>query len=198
MVLEMSCSTRLRDGQSDRSDRCGWWKTSARIVMAVADGRGLGPQAAYAADIAMACIGAGLERPFDEMFSACDARLRDTHGVALAVALIDIEKECLTLASVGNVRAVLLKQDGEYRLGSTQGILGAGHYRLTTQTRMLHPGDVLALFSDGADDSSALREALKRLAPPSRDQVCIVLDRWAHADDDAAALIYRHRNDYDR
>jgi hypothetical protein len=161
--------------------------------MAVADGRGPGPEAAYAADIAMACIGAGLERPFDEMFSACDARLRDTHGVALAVALVDIDKQYLTLASVGNVRAVLLKAEGDYPLGSTEGILGGGHYRLTTETRTLHSGDVLALFSDEADDPSALREALKRLAPPSRDHVCTVLDRWAHADDDAAALIYRHQ-----
>lgn len=192
MALEISCSTRSCAGQSDCGDRCGWWITSARIVMAVADGLGHGAEAAYAAEVAMACVGAGLERPFDEIFAACDARLRDTRGVALAVAVVDIDCGRMTMASVGNNRAVLLTANKDTHFARTSGIVGGGYDRLTPETMTLSPCDVLALFSDGVDEFFALRETLERAALSSTDQARTVLDRWARVGDDAAALIYRH------
>jgi hypothetical protein len=162
--------------------------------MALADGLGHGPEAAHAAEVAMACIGAGLERPFDEIFAACDARLRDTRGVALAVAVVSTDSGLLTMASVGNIRSVLLKTGKEYRLGGTRGIVGGGYGRLVPEEKPLSRGDVLALFSDGLDEFSSLRESIDSTAPFSRDQASIVLNRWARPDDDAAVLIYRQKN----
>jgi serine phosphatase RsbU (regulator of sigma subunit) len=180
-------------GQIDCGDRCGWWITPERIVMAVADGLGHGPEAAYAADLALASIGAGLERPFDEIFSACDTRLRDTRGVALAVASIDKSCRTITMASVGNIRVVLLKTNKDCRLGGTRGIVGGGFEHLTPETMALSSGDVLAMFSDGVDEFPALREALVKPATARlADQAQGVLDDWARADDDAAVLLYRH------
>ena len=192
MKLAVSCATRPCMGQSDCGDRCGWWTTPARIVMAVADGLGHGPEAAYAAEIAMACIGGGLDRPVEEFFSACDSRLRDSRGVALAVAIVTIDTGQITIASVGNIRSVLLKSDRDYRFAGSRGIVGAGYARLTPEVRSLACGDVLALFSDGVDEFSAIRETLKRTVHLSTDQASAVLSRWARPDDDAAVLIYRH------
>lgn len=140
----------------------------------------------------MACIGAGLERSFDEIFAACDARLRDIRGVALAVAVVDIGSGRVTMASVGNIRAVLLEANKDRHLGSTRGLVGGGYSRLTPETMTLSPGDVLALFSDGVDEFFALRETLERAALSSTDQARTVLDRWARVGDDAAVMIYRH------
>jgi phosphoserine phosphatase RsbX len=192
MSLALSCATRPCTGQSECGDRCGWWATSARIVMAVADGLGHGPEAAYAAEISMACIGAGLDRPFVDIFAACDRRLRDTRGVALAVAVVTIDTEQVTVASVGNIRSVLLKTDKDYRFGASRGIIGGGYARLTPEVRTLASGDVLALFSDGVDEFSSLRETLNETAHLSTDQASAVLTRWARPDDDAAVLVYRH------
>lgn len=192
MGLVLSCATRPRAGQSECGDRCGWWTTPVRIVMAVADGLGHGPEAALAADIAMACIGAGLERPFDVIFAACDSRLRDTRGVALVVAIVAIDTGQITVASVGNIRAVLLTSDKDYRFGGSRGIVGGGYARLTPEVRTLASGDVLALFSDGVDEFSALRETLEATPPLANDQASAVLTRWSRLDDDAAVLIYRH------
>lgn len=146
MALEISCSTRPYAGRIECGDRCGWWMTPERIVMAVADGLGHGPEAAYAAEIAMACIGAGLERSFDEIFAACDVRLRDTRGVALAVAVVTLGSGQLTISSVGNIRTVLLTSGKDCRFGGSRGIVGAGYARLTPEVRTLSRGDVLALF----------------------------------------------------
>lgn len=160
--------------------------------MAVADGLGHGAEAAYAAEVAMACIGAGLERPFDDIFAACNIRLRDTRGVALAVAVVTLDNGQLTIGSVGNIRTVLLTAGKDCRFGGSRGIVGGGYARLTPEVRTLSRGDVLALFSDGVDEFSALRETLKETAHLPKDQASAVLTRWARLDDDAAVLIYHH------
>lgn len=192
MPLEISCSTRPCLGQTESSDRCGWWATASHIFMAVADGLGSGPEAAYAAEVAIACIGAGLERPFEEIFTACSARLGRSRGVALAVAVVDLRSGQATFASIGNIRMALLAGNREYHLRNTKGIVGGDCDQLIPQTKILSPGEVIALFSDGLPDFFALRETLKSTSPFSRDPARLVLDLWAHVDDAAAVLIYRH------
>ncbi|MEO8135555.1 MAG: SpoIIE family protein phosphatase [Betaproteobacteria bacterium] len=190
MMMRISGSTRPPGGESDCSDRCGWWSESSRIVMALADG--LGHRPAYAAEIAIACIGAGLERSIAETFAACDVRLRDTGGVALAVAFVDLAVESVTMASVGHIRVALLKGNTRYHLRGSHGIVGGGHDRLTPETRPLAHGDTVMLFSDGAAESGALGERCEGAAPQSLDQIRTDLNRWVRKDDDAAVLIYHH------
>jgi len=157
--------------------------------MAVADGLGSGPEEAEAA---MSCISTGLERPLHEMFATLDAQLCDTHGVALAIAAVEIDSWNMSIASVGNIRTVLLKESGEYHMRNTSGIVGAGYDQLISDTRILSPGDVLALYSDGLDAYFALRETLEIAALSSLDMARTVLDRWARVGEDAAILICRH------
>jgi len=189
---QIGSATRPRTGQIDCGDRCGWWATPARIVMAVADGYGHGPEAVYAAEMAMACIGARLERPIEEFFSACDARLRDTRGVTLAVAIVDIESGNMTMASVGNVRTVLMQANKSYHMGSTRGIVGGGYYRLMPKTMAISPGAMLALFSEGLDEFFPLSETLEMTRVSEAERAQTVLNHFARDGDEAAVLIYRH------
>lgn len=158
--------------------------------MAVADG--LGHESAYAAEIAIACIGASLERSIDETFAACDARLSDTHGVALTVAVVDIESQRMSITLVGNIRALLLSGSTYRHFGSTRGIVGGGHDPLRHETSTLASGDILALYSAGLDEFFSLRETLETAMSSSANPAQTVLQRWARVDDDAAILIYRH------
>jgi hypothetical protein len=183
------CSRQTREVQNNYCDRFGWWISPAHLVMAVADGQGQIPEVA---ETAMTCIGTCHERPLDEMFATVDVQLRETHGVALAVAVIDLDGWCMSIASVGNIRTVLLKENKEYPLRNTSGIVGGGYGRLISETRTLSPGDVLALYADGLDAYFALRETLERAALSSIDMAGTVLDRWGRVGDDAAVLICRH------
>lgn len=160
--------------------------------MAVADGLGHGSEAAHAAELAMACIGANPDRSVVEFFDVCDRQLRDTRGVALAVAAVTIDTGQITIASVGNIRTVLLTSTKDHRFGGSRGIVGGGYARLTPEVRTLAPGDVLALFSDGMDEFSTLRESLSETEHLVENQALAVLTRWSRPDDDAALLIYRH------
>ena len=190
---EISCATRPMTGQFECGDRCGWWNSAERLVMAVADGLGHGPQAADAAQAAIACIENRVERSFDEIFADCDARLRDTRGVALAVAVVEFATDRLMMAAVGNIRAVLLNAHRERHLGSARGIVGGGYARLVPEIHTLEPGNVLALYSDGLDEFFALRQTIEEGALSPGGSASSVLDLWARGNDDAAVLIYRHR-----
>jgi hypothetical protein len=140
----------------------------------------------------MACIGARVEHSLEDIFASCNERLRDTRGVALALAFVDLARARVAVASVGNIRAVLLAADRDYHFGATRGIVGAGYSRLTAEEKTVCSGDVLALYSDGFDECFGLRETLER-TPVDSHQARTVVDRWARTNDDAAVLIYRHQ-----
>jgi hypothetical protein len=192
MALNIGCSTRPAKGQADSGNRCGWWVTADRIVMAIAVGMGHGPKAAYAAEVSLACIGAGLERSLGDLFAACDARIRDTDGAGLAIAIVDIETGCMTISSVGKIQCRLLTAEREYYFRSTTGILGGGYSELVPESMVLRSGDVLAIFTDGVEAFPPLHELLGNNWQSAREEARIFLDRRARTDDDAAVLIYRH------
>lgn len=193
MALEISCLTRPSIGENGCRERCGWWTTSGHVVMALAEGVGQGAEdAAYAAELALACIGAGLDRPFNTLFSACDSRLRTTCGVGLAVAVVDLMSGEATLASVGNVRAVLLNVIPSENSGAVRGVIGIGYDQLAPQTLMLRSGNVIALLSSGLGESLATADMSKTADICTRDLAGDLLTRWTHAYDHGALLLYRH------
>lgn len=183
-------ASRPLPGETACGDRCAHWIAPGRIAMAVADGLGHGPEAAHAAVTAVDCIAARLDRSCEECFAACDERLRGTRGAALALATVEGER--LTVASVGNIRVLLLTASASHRLGGTCGIVGAGFDTLVPETRMLAPGDVLAMYSDGFDEMAPLRDLLYGSSLHPAQLAAIALERLASPADDASLLVYRH------
>ncbi|HIJ94363.1 MAG TPA: SpoIIE family protein phosphatase [Desulfuromonadales bacterium] len=193
MAVTIGYAVRPLAGEKVSGDQCEWWNTGTHIVAALADGLGHGEQAAYAAKAALTCIGENLERPCETIFSKCDAQLRDTRGVALALAIIELDSGRMTLGAVGNIRAMLLRNSRDIRFGGARGIVGGGFSSFTPETVLLTRGEVLLLFSDGLDEFIPLREIFSE--PPTtsvHDKAQRILDSWARANDDASVLIYRH------
>lgn len=179
-------------GVGECGDRYGYWSTERRFVLALADGLGHGPEAAVAASAAMQCIAARLDDSCEELFAACDARLRPTRGAAMTLALIDRASRQMTLAAVGNTRALWLNRHGDMRLGGARGIVGAGYGHLAPETVTLTPGDIVVLFSDGLDEFPPLRQVLDRAELNLQQHAEAILERWSRLDDDAAVLVYQH------
>lgn len=188
----ISCATLPMTGETACGDRCGWWDTPDKFIVAVADGLGHGPEAALAAEIAMACIGSSLDEPLEAVFSRCDARLQATRGAALTVAVIQKSSGITTIAAVGNIRTLLMTSQKDCRFGAARGIVGGGYRRLNSEQFTILPGDVLALFSDGLDEFTDIRAAM--LQPPdlAEDRAASLLQSLADRNDDAALLLYRH------
>lgn len=176
-------------GESCCGDQGGWWDLPRRRVLALADGLGHGRHAAYAAAQAMEAVGGHLELDCEGIFSACDARLRGTRGAALAVAIVDLRDNTLTVAAIGNIRAMLLSGGRQRRLGGGRGIIGAGYGTLAPDVLALRGGDVLALYSDGMDEFATLRDCMDGGPQAGAEQA---LARWDLGRDDASILCYQH------
>lgn len=180
-----------KPGQIECGDQCGAWIHGDKITLALADGLGHGPHAAIAANAAIAFIERHLDLDLEPLFNACNDALRNTRGVALAVAIVDQTQERLTLASVGNIRAALLQGNQEFRLGGCAGIVGGDFKRLAPDMMSLHPGDRLVLYSDGLPEFLALQEILAALHDPS-SAVETLVEQYASGTDDVAAVAYFH------
>lgn len=183
-------SVRPIPGELHCGDQCGVWQGDGeRVLLALADGLGHGPEAAKAAQAALHVIGNSRTQSCEAIFAQCNDKLRSTRGVALALALIEPTLGRLRFAAVGNVRAVLLHGERELRLGSARGIVGAGYNGLAPETLAFDANDSLFLYSDGFDELLPLRELL-RPAVTAQAVAESALQRWAKANDDASMLVY--------
>jgi phosphoserine phosphatase RsbX len=192
MALNLSYASRAMPGENICGDQGGWWLHGDHLVLAVADGLGHGKEAARAANMVMQCIGANLGSTCESLFIYCDDRLRQTRGVALAVAIVNRSSGEMTVGSVGNIRMLLINETQNLRLDGGRGIVGAGYKDFVTQTLSLSDGNTLVMFSDGVDEFPALREVLDDAAIEAPSVAQVILDRWGRATDDAMVLCYRH------
>jgi len=188
----ISCATLPMGGEIECGDRCGWWDTPEKLIVAVADGLGHGPEAAVAAEIAIACVGSALEESLEQLFLRTNARLQVTRGVALSVAIIHKQSGVTTLASVGNIRTLLMTEKRDCRFGASRGIVGGGYGRLHPECFTILAGEVLALFSDGLNEFTDLRKAILNATESVDECATAVLKKLADGADDAALLLYRH------
>lgn len=193
MAIEVGSLTQPIAGQTECGDRCGWWLDKSRLVLAVADGLGHGPEAAKTADAAYDCISRHQHTSCEELFEHCDNKLQNTRGSALAIATIDLENHSMRIASVGNIRCMLMKGQGNYRLGGARGIVGAGYEYLMPETVTLSVGDLLVMYTDGLDEFADLRAHYEHHDADLEQQAQAILERWQSGRDDAGVLIYRHR-----
>lgn len=191
MAVKVGYASRPLAGERVCGDHCGVWHSAERIVLAVADGLGHGEAAAQAAGAAISCIEDHLSCSCEEMFARCDERLTGTRGAALAVVIVEPERARLTVATVGNIRVLLLREFCQLRLDGGRGIVGAGYKNLLPETVALHDGNVLAIFTDGLDEFPALREYIGDRSASAQQQAEAILEHCAHAADDAAVLIFR-------
>ena len=169
-----------------------WWQGTQRHVLALADGLGHGAAAHRAASKAMQCIAAHLDDSCEAMFAACNECLLDTRGAVLAIAIVDLDSNLLTLGVTGNIRVRLFGVNSAVWLGAGRGFVGAGHALPVPDRIPLEQGDRLVLSTDGIDESSGSRACMERKNATSQQIADEVLRGWARQDDDAAVLVYRH------
>lgn len=120
-------------------------------LVCLADGIGHGPDAAAAARAATTTVAEHADRDHgvDRLVEALHLALRPTRGAAVAVALLQPDRDRCTFCGVGNISACLVAQGQSRSMVSHAGILGH-------QARKIHefsypfPEDALCiLHSDG-------------------------------------------------
>ena len=157
--------------------------------IAVVDGLGHGPDAAEAANAALGILDAQPQMSPVDALRACHAALRGTRGAAIGIALIDLERACLSFVGVGNVEAHLRQSGAEQRLISYRGIVGAVLPTPRSFDYPLASDWLLVLHTDGVSARFDLEMEAGEVAGQPAALADRLLERWARATDDATVVV---------
>jgi len=172
-------------------DQGGWWEWAGKALLCIVDGLGHGQGAEQAAMAALGFVEGHYHQPIPEIFARCDEALRCTRGVAMGIAVVDVDNQVVTYAGIGNTRGLIAGRKTVY-LRSGYGIVGGGYNSLVPETVSLRRGDLLIMYTDGLEEFVRLDEydATVR-ADPSR-LARALLGEWRREGDDAAVVVFRH------
>jgi negative regulator of sigma-B (phosphoserine phosphatase) len=166
-----------------------------RLVVAVIDGLGHGPDAAHAAGRAAKVVEAHPDDRPDALLRRCHEELRSTRGAAMTIASIDESGGEMTWIGVGNVQAALL-QAGPTQAGIREwvplrgGVVGYLLPSLRPGTVRLRRDDVLVLATDGV---RPVFGDWPGPAEPTGNVAARILDEQRRGTDDALVLVARYR-----
>lgn len=170
------------------------------VTLAVIDGIGHGPEAAKAADLAVATLHLLPENNPLAQLNCCHLALADSRGVVMTLAEFNLREQTLTLCGVGNVEATLFRASAGPGTPTQEsallrgGVVGSQLPAPHASVIPLAAGDVLVMASDGlrADFARELpvRTHLQHLADH-------LLERNFKGTDDALVLLARFKEPAD-
>lgn len=154
-IVEWSTAIQVREGEDLSGDHYLICRVSDRVLIAVLDGIGHGPEAAEASHMAVDILEAYADESIISLFLLCHKELRSTRGVVMSLAVLDASNNSMTWLGVGNVGGRLLRADktllhAEEELLTYSGIVG--HQLppvLIFSVLPISKGDVLILTTDG-------------------------------------------------
>lgn len=168
-----------------------WDATSATVL--VADGLGHGP---LAADASQAAVRSTMDQPAQApglLLEDAHAALRATRGAAVAAIRIDMLREELLHAGVGNIACHLWGPAGRRQLVSHNGIVGSNMRKIQEFTAPWDQDSMLLLHSDGLATRWGMDD-YRGLAACHPAVVAAVLYRdFARGRDDVTVLVLRAR-----
>ncbi len=136
-------------------ERCGDSWTLAehaeQFAIMMVDGLGHGPNAADAANVAVQTFDDEPFAPIPMFYQRADARMRSTRGGAIATARVDLNRNVLTYAGIGNIAGQLRAADSPTGRGlvSHNGTVGLQMYRVQEFQYDCPVGSLLIMSSDG-------------------------------------------------
>lgn len=167
----------------------------ARLVVAVIDGLGHGPDAAHAAGRAAEVVETHPDERPEELLRRCHETLRSTRGAAITIASIDAGAGELVWLGVGNVQAAVLQADP--RQGGARewvplrgGVVGYLMPSLRPGTVRLERDDVLIFATDGV--RPVFGDWPGPGEPPANVAARILADQGRNTDD-ALVFVARYR-----
>lgn len=178
-------------------DECGdAWNIghSARgITVCVADGLGHGPDAAAASEPVVALATERADLSAASLMTAAHAALRGSRGAALAVAVIDQDKQELSFCGVGNIAGCIFSNGGRRHLMSHNGIVGSNLRKVQEFAHPFVPGATVVFHSDGIATRWEI-DAYPGLMYRHPSLIAAVLYRdFTRGRDDVMVLVVRQR-----
>lgn len=147
--LDVGVMTRPKPGQNVNGDQYVVEHFDHCSLLSVIDGLGHGLLAHKAAMAAKQFIESHVDLPLPNLFRGVDLACHATHGVVMAVAVIDWRNEKLSFASIGNIEAKVIHQRKKNDLLVRRGIVGRNAPAPLVSEMDWEKGMGLILHSDG-------------------------------------------------
>ncbi len=194
--LDWAVAGRALDGQPVSGDLATVQVTANRCLVAVIDGLGHGPEAAYASTLAAGVIERHRAEPMEALMLLLHEHLAESRGAAATLAIVDGNRGTLDWLGVGNVDGLVVRADETARPRTIgvflcRGILGYQQPNIRTQEPLqLVDGDSIVIATDGVRGD--LAADVRRDTPVER-MASMLLDTHATPDDDALVFVARFR-----
>ena len=161
-----------------------------RLVVAVIDGLGHGPDAATASHAALAAFRQVSANTPAAIIERMHLALRSTRGAAIAVAAINRDKGQVTYCGVGNISAAIMSAGRVQRPVSHNGTVGHTLRKVQEFSYAIEPDDILVMHSDGVSTGWTIDEYPHILGHhPSVIAASIYRDHCRHRDDATVVAI---------
>jgi anti-sigma regulatory factor (Ser/Thr protein kinase) len=191
-VIAVGAISLAAPGERVCGDAWGFAVHGNKGALLVADGLGHGPQAAEAAQAALAVFQAEPMLAPRQLLERCHARLRSTRGAALALLQADATAEVIRIAGAGNVVSRLVSGLTDRMLLTQHGTAGVAMRAADETTVPWPPHALLVVCSDGIGTRwlpEALLPVLGR--DPALAAALLVRDHCRGRDDATVAVLRR-------
>lgn len=149
MMMDIGSVCRPKRGEEVCGDHWNVVNQHSRWQFLVADGLGHGPQASEASTRAAHIFETAKNRGLPDLLQAIHAGLRSTRGAAVSIADIEVGRDLVRFAGVGNVAGEVLLSTGTRSMVSLNGTAGAEMRKVTEFTYPWSNEAVLTMHSDG-------------------------------------------------
>ncbi len=198
--IEWGVARKAMPGQTVSGDLHLVLPHSRGVLLAVVDGCGHGPEAARAAELAVATLRQLPENTVLYHLNRCHVALAQSRGAVMTLADYNARDHSLTLCGVGNVEAMLFRTGAPAGAPAQEsallrgGVVGGQLPNPYASVIPVYAGDVLVIASDGLrldfNSEVCFRNPPQRLAD-------YLLKKHFKGNDDALALVVRFRDDDD-
>lgn len=193
-TLQWGVSSHPLAGETESGDLYLVQKIPEGVLMGVVDGLGHGAEAAQASQKAVAVLARHAQEPLISLVRRCHEDLRETRGVVLSVASLNVAQDVMTWIGVGNVEGILFKANSaalpnrEY-LFHRGGVVGYQLPSMRASVVQITRGDTLILTTDGIRPE--FQEEIRLSDHPER--IAADIDsQFRKESDDALILVARY------
>ncbi len=185
--MQIGVAQRPAAGETSCGDAYAIVRRGRRLLVALADGLGHGPEAARAAQAFCSHAEAEADRPLEAILASAERAVAGTRGVAAALLRLDPPGH-FEYAGIGNIVLRVLSRTPVHPL-SVAGTVGRRSARRPRCERFaVGEGDLLVLHSDGVSNRYELEPL--RDTPPDRAARELV-EAHGRSHDDATCLVVR-------
>lgn len=157
----------------------------------VADGLGHGPEAAKAADAAIAVFNEQQGAAETHILSKAHEALRSTRGAAVAIASYDADQAQASLWGAGNIAGRLISPTSDKSLATQHGTVGLQMHRMQPMQVAWPQHSVLILHSDGVATRWSLKDEPGLLRCSAVLIAAWIIHMHSRGRDDATVVVVR-------